>query len=385
MRSKMARWLLSASLLALVTSPVLAAGRGYLGVTTQSTDEDLRRGLDLSRDGLLVNSVSDGSPADRAGLQKGDVILTYNSRSVTEPEELRRVVRATEPGRTVSLGIWRDGSRRTLQVEVGDLPGSLGSRDSRRSSDEENGDDEDQFETPVPPEPPTPPAAPRAPRAPRALRDHSEHRMFINGQEVPEDELEDKLKDMKIKMKGLDGLGDMKFFNDDKSPFMAPMAMGRGRLGVRVEKLNGDMAQALGARGEKGVLVTEVLEDTPAQRAGIRAGDVIQSVDGEDVNDPDELVKVLAQRDGKVEIDLVRRGDNRTVEAELEDRAAARQWRRDTLGRRNGVEIPEPGATPRVYRWKTRGDSDSEADLRREIEDLKRELQELRDQLREKR
>ena len=71
--------------------------------------------------------------------------------------------------------------------------------------------------------------------------------------------------------------------------------------------------------------------------------------------------------------------------AELEDRAAARQWRRDTLGRRNAVEIPEPGAAPRVYRWKTRGDSDSEADLRREIEDLKRELQELRDQLREKR
>jgi len=363
MRSKMARWLLAASLLALVTSPVLAAGRGWLGVTTQPTDDDLRRGLDLSRDGLLVNQVSDESPADRAGLRKGDVILTYNSRSVTEPEDLRRLVRATEPGRTVSLGIWRDGSRRTLQVEVGSLPGS---RDF----------DDERFDTPEPPTPPTPPAPP-------APGDRSEHRLFINGREVPDDEMEGKLKDMKIKMKGLD---DMHLFDDHGgNTFMAPMGMSRGRLGVRVEKLNGDLAQALGASGDHGVLVTEVIEDTPAQRAGIRAGDVIVSVEGDDVNDTDELVKALADRDGKVSIDVLRRGGRRTVEAELEDRTEIRQKVRESLGRRNWTENPEPGRAPRVYRWKTKGDPDTEADLRREIEDLKRELQELRDQLRDKR
>src|SRR5262249_47547438 len=117
MRSKMARWLLAASLLALATSPVLAAARGWLGGTTQPTDDDLRRGLDLPRDGLLVNQVTDDSPADRAGLRKGDVILSYNGHAVSDPDDLRRLVRATEPGNTASLGVWRDGSRRALRVE----------------------------------------------------------------------------------------------------------------------------------------------------------------------------------------------------------------------------------------------------------------------------
>jgi len=124
-----------------------------------------------------------------------------------------------------------------------------------------------------------------------------------------------------------------------------------------------------------------VLEDTPAQRAGIRAGDVILGVEGDDVNDPGELVKALSQHDGKVSIDLLRRGDRRTVQAELQDRITIR--RRDALDR-NGQEIPEPGAGRRVIRGRT-DDSGEEADLRREIEDLKRELQELRQQMKDKR
>ena len=53
------------------------------------------------------------------------------------------------------------------------------------------------------------------------------------------------------------------------------MGAGRGRLGVRIESLNEDLAGALGAPGKQGVLVLEVLDDTPAARAGLRAGDVI--------------------------------------------------------------------------------------------------------------
>src|SRR5438034_10556123 len=124
MRSKLASWCVAATLLALATAPALAAGRGWLGVTTQATDEDLRRGLDLTRDGRLVNRVLEDSPADHAGLKKGDVILTFNSHTVTDPEDLRQLVRDTEPGRNVSLGIWRDGSRRTLELRVGELPGA---------------------------------------------------------------------------------------------------------------------------------------------------------------------------------------------------------------------------------------------------------------------
>jgi S1-C subfamily serine protease len=81
MRSKLARWLAATSLLVIVTAPALAAsssttGKGWLGVSTQSTDADLKKGLDLTQDGLLVNQVTRDSPADRAGLEKGYVILT---------------------------------------------------------------------------------------------------------------------------------------------------------------------------------------------------------------------------------------------------------------------------------------------------------------------
>src|SRR4249919_1720652 len=106
MSSNIARWLVTASLLALAVSPLRAATQGWLGVTTQPTDADLRKGLNLTKDGLLVSQVARDSPADRAGLRKGDVILTYNSRSVTTPEQLRDQVRDTEPGRTVALGLW---------------------------------------------------------------------------------------------------------------------------------------------------------------------------------------------------------------------------------------------------------------------------------------
>src|SRR5207302_6394964 len=114
------------------------------------------------RDGLLVNQVTQDSPADRAGVRKGDVILTYNSRGVTEAEDLRQLVRDTEPGREVSLGIWRDGARRTLRVAVGDLEdSSLGN---------------DTFDTPTPAAPPAAPEAPAAPRAPRASNGGSDDR-----------------------------------------------------------------------------------------------------------------------------------------------------------------------------------------------------------------
>ena len=97
MRSKLSVVALAVSLLATAATSAFAA-QGWLGVTTQSIDADQRRDLDLSRDGLFVSSVSSGSPADRAGLERGDVILSYDGRAVSEPDELRRLVRNTQPG-----------------------------------------------------------------------------------------------------------------------------------------------------------------------------------------------------------------------------------------------------------------------------------------------
>jgi len=357
MRSKIARGWLAASLLALVTAPGLAAssssdsGRGWLGVTTQPTDPELRRSLDLKQDGLLVNQVTRDSPAERSGLRRGDVIFTYNSRAVTTPEQLRDLVRDTDPGRTVALGISRDGKRKSLELKVGDV------------SDSGDFDDED---APAPPAPP----APRAPRTYTFHDDGHTHRFYIDGREIPQDQMDEYMKDLKVKMKNLDDLPML------HTHVYAPMARSsRGRLGVRVEDLSDDMAQALGVTSGKGALVMQVNEDTPAQRAGIRAGDVIVGVGGDDVDDADDLVKALDGKDGKVTIELLRKGDRRTVTAELDSQSA---WDR------NWIRIPEPGGGTRGFRWRTGDSSDDETALRQEIEDLKKELQELREEMKDK-
>jgi predicted metalloprotease with PDZ domain len=121
MRSRLSVWVFTAALLAVTAVPALAA-QGWLGVSTQQTDADLRRGLDLTRDGLLVNRVFADSPAERAGLKKGDVILRFDGQSVTEPEELRDAVREAGSGRTAKMEIWRLSAARTLEVKLAEVP-----------------------------------------------------------------------------------------------------------------------------------------------------------------------------------------------------------------------------------------------------------------------
>jgi len=373
MRSKLARWL-TASLLVLVTTPALAApasggtqsstaGKGWLGVSTQPTDADLKKGLDLTQDGLLVNQVTRESPADRAGLKKGDVILSYNSRSVTTPEQLRDLVRNTAPGRSVALGLWRDGARKSVEVKVGDVSDS--------------GDD-DSFDAPVPPTPPDAPSPPSPRSSTRIERnDDGDVRMWVDGRELTDDEIKDKMKDMKVKMKSLDGDGTWSW---DDGPGMhmytTPSVRSRGRLGVRVDDLDKDMADALGVTAGKGALIREVIEDTPAQKAGLRAGDVIVKVGTTTVDDAADLTRALRdQDDGKVSVDVVRKGARRTVSVDLPTRDEVRS----RAPRAYSFRIPEPGSGSWGYS-KSKDSADSEA-LRREIEDLRKEIQDLRDQM----
>jgi len=372
MRSKLARWL-TASLLVLVTTPALAApasggtqssaaGKGWLGVSTQPTDADLKKGLDLTQDGLLVNQVTRESPADRAGLKKGDVILSYNSRSVTTPEQLRDLVRNTAPGRSVALGLWRDGARKSVEVKVGDVSDS--------------GDD-DSFDAPVPPTPPDAPSPPSPRSSTRIERNDDGVRMWVDGRELTDDEIKDKMKDMKVKMKSLDGDGTWSW---DDGPGMhmytTPSVRSRGRLGVRVDDLDKDMADALGVTAGKGALIREVIEDTPAQKAGLRAGDVIVKVGTTTVDDADDLTRALRdQDDGKVSVDVVRKGARRTVSVDLPTRDEVRS----RAPRAYSFRIPEPGSGSWGYS-KSKDSADSEA-LRREIEDLRKEIQDLRDQM----
>src|SRR5439155_9125233 len=126
----------------------------WLGVTTQDITSDLREGLDYQGSGVIVNRVVPDSPADRAGLRNGDVIVSLNSRSIDSASELTDVVRGYRAGQSVGLILVRNGTRRSVTARLAERPSDM----EDEMGDPSSRDDSDSDE-------PTPPPSPRAPRA----------------------------------------------------------------------------------------------------------------------------------------------------------------------------------------------------------------------------
>ncbi|HZQ48530.1 MAG TPA: PDZ domain-containing protein, partial [Verrucomicrobiae bacterium] len=99
--------------------------RGYLGVSIQDVTPVLAQEFKLPEGhGALVGDVMPHSPADKAGLKSGDVVVSFNHKPVTDSRHLKLQVAQTTPGSTVPVQIIRDGRERTLNVSVKELPGS---------------------------------------------------------------------------------------------------------------------------------------------------------------------------------------------------------------------------------------------------------------------
>jgi|SRR5262245_11830392 len=285
--------------------------RPWLGVSTQEITSDLREGLNYKgTGGVLVTRVVRDSPASRAGILKGDVLVSLNSRTIDTPDELTDVVRAAKVGQSVSVSLSRDGVKKNVSAKLAEWP-----------SDESEFDDL-----------PTPPAAPRAPRAPRTYH-YSWDGDDFNGM---------------------------------------TMFRGRARLGVQIQNLNGDLGEALGVPGGKGVLVTDVINDTPAEKVGIKGGDVIVAVEGATIEDTDDLSRELRKHEGKTSITLMRRGVKRVVTPELEERQSTYWYD----GGRRSIVIPD-------IRTKVQRDlsDDERAEFKKEMEALRREMDEMKRQM----
>ncbi|TLM63945.1 MAG: DegQ family serine endoprotease [Deltaproteobacteria bacterium] len=96
--------------------------RGYLGVVVQPLTEELAQSFGLDRPhGALVSEVVKNSPAERAGLRRGDVILSFDGQSIDERNDLPKVVAAARVGKTARVAVFRDGRELELKVEVGRL------------------------------------------------------------------------------------------------------------------------------------------------------------------------------------------------------------------------------------------------------------------------
>ncbi len=246
---------------------VLGGSGGYLGVTIDDVDEERAESLRLPGEyGVYVETVVEGGPAEEAGLEAGDVILRWRGEHLESVAQLQRLVRETPPGRTIDLGIFRDGRERQVSITLGDRADAPGGLRVMTAP-------EGRLMTP---------RGNLVPRMRERLRSGAAPRVEVRS-----------------------------------------LFAGRGRLGVSVMSLSEQLAEYFGTDG--GALVTSVSEDSPAEAAGMRAGDVIVGVAGEDVEDPGDLLEVLGERDaGPVSVRVIRDRQERSFTVELEERG---EWR----------------------------------------------------------
>jgi len=187
--------------------------RGWLGVSIQPVDEELAKHFGLkSADGVLVNEVMKDTPAEKAGMKEGDVILAFDGKKTEDPTALRNIVAETKVGKSVTITVMRDKRTRTLHAVITEQPKTM------------------------------------------------------TAQNEPED------------------------------------ANGEGTVfeGVEVRELTPEIAQQLGLpKVTAGVVVTDVTVGTPAERAGLMTGDVIEQLNSQRITGIVSFKKAVAELNKK--------------------------------------------------------------------------------------
>jgi serine protease Do len=117
--------------------------RGRLGVVIQEVSRELADSLGLSKPmGAIVNAVEKGGPAEKAGLEPGDVILRFDGKVINSSSDLPRLVGTTKPGTRSTLQVWRKGATKEIAIAVGEMqeekvatgPGGRGSKPSEQAA-----------------------------------------------------------------------------------------------------------------------------------------------------------------------------------------------------------------------------------------------------------
>ena len=110
--------------------------RGWLGVSIQEVTEDIAKSFKLDKaEGALVAEVIEDSPAEKGGLERGDIVIGFDGKDISSPNELQRVVANTLPKKRVKVKVMRDGKTRTLTVKVGAMPDEFPEAEKTISTD----------------------------------------------------------------------------------------------------------------------------------------------------------------------------------------------------------------------------------------------------------
>lgn len=256
-------------------------GASWLGVEIGEVTANKVKELKLPAErGVVLTEIVPDSPATKAGLKAGDVVTELNGQHIEGAAQFRRFIRETPSGRAIQLTIWRDGRAQTISATLGQA------EQGRRVWSGAMPQDDTFF---------------KAPMMPRI--------------EMPRFEL------------GGDGF-----------------LVRRGLvLGITADNLSGQLGAYFGAPDGEGVLVREVRSGSPAEKGGVKAGDVITKVDGDRVRTVEELRdklfgKISDKSEKKtVSVALLRDRKEMTVNVEVERPQQAPVKVRKLVGNRRTI------------------------------------------------
>jgi serine protease Do len=216
-------------------------GGSWLGVETLEVNGEKAKELKLPAErGVLLGKIAPDSPASKGGLKENDVVTEINGQHVEGAMQFRRMVREIPAGRSVQLTVWRDGRTETLSV-------TLGKSEELRHNRMYAAPGNFAFRMPEIPEMPDLPEVAEIPDMP-------------------------------------------------STDWSGMVMAGQPRLGIDAEDLNGQLGSFFGVPEGEGILVRSVNSGSPAEKAGVKAGDVITALNGERIRSVGDLRQKLSGR-----------------------------------------------------------------------------------------
>lgn len=237
-------------------------GTSWLGVESQEITSENVKELKLPAErGVFVERIVPDSPAAKAGLKDKDVITEIDGQRIEGEVQFRRMIHEIPAGRSIQVTVWRDGRAQTISVTLG------------KSEDHGNA----WFRT-----------------APRAFS------IQLPRVEMPE-------------------MPEVAEAPNGDWGGLAVLAGSRPRLGIDAEDLSGQLGSYFGAPDGEGVLIRDVNSGSAADKAGVKSGDVVTSLDGERIRSLGDLREQLASKhDAKtVKLGVLRNKSEMTLTVEL--------------------------------------------------------------------
>lgn len=217
-------------------------------------------------DGVIINRVIEDTAASRAGLQEGDVLRSINNQAIGDMSAVPGIIGSFAAGDSVILRVLRDGNEKVIAATLGGRPANVGAAQPSSGTFRAEVAPPPQARRPLPPvERPTPKPAP------------------AQAQE------------------------------QERKP---------GFLGIEISELGDESRQILGLKEGLGIVISRVVEDSGAAKAGLKEYDVLVAINGKAVGSRDDLVEVIqgSSAGATLELSILRKGQGRTLRATLGER-----------------------------------------------------------------